>query len=190
MSNILKIVNPVLEKIEELGPTKAATYFGKSKPTMFAWRKNPDSIPCSAVQKVTDEAESNDKGLGQPLGQEAPDDGPITASLPEPVVPTVQVIGARPQSVPTPLPSYGDFVADVQKRLDRLENYARMMTDPDLNTAQRTSLLRPAAPPQRTDPAATVVTPAVPLEQIPVDKDPNSPTMATINRPRPQWQNR
>lgn len=49
--NLNKLVQ---DKIKQLGPTKAAAYFGVSVPTIYAW-KNGKKIPVSAVQKVMDE---------------------------------------------------------------------------------------------------------------------------------------
>ena len=55
-----------------------------------------------------------------------------------------------PPSVVAPERHYnaGDvinFMQDTQKRLDKLEDFARLMTDPDLKQAP-TSLLRPISP--------------------------------------------
>lgn len=44
----------VIDKIKQLGPTKAAAYFGVSVPTIYSWRQK-NNAPVSAAQKVMDE---------------------------------------------------------------------------------------------------------------------------------------
>jgi hypothetical protein len=50
----MELTKIVLNKIKELGATKAAAYFGVSVPTIYSWKskKNP---PVNAAQKVFDE---------------------------------------------------------------------------------------------------------------------------------------
>lgn len=162
------LYQPVLDKIEELGPSAAAKYFGKSNPTIHAWRKKPDTIPTGAIQKVMDDRPKVD--MERERIKEIP-------------APEIQA----PAGETGPLTDYPDDVQlnpkEVLKRLDKLEAFARMMTDPDRN--QVSSLLRPATPPQRTDQPAQAIAPAMPLEQFQSESanDANSPSMGNINRP-------
>lgn len=59
----------VLKKIKELGPTKAAAYFGVSVPTIYSWRKKKGDAPIDAVQKVLNE-------LPDDKPTQVPDDAP------------------------------------------------------------------------------------------------------------------
>jgi hypothetical protein len=175
----MKLYQPVVDKINELGPTKAAAFFKKSIPTIHSWRKKPDKIPLDAVQILHDVEP-------QPAATQLAINN--VDALPEQVVLTPVAVGDRaPVKKSYSSSEINDFIGETLIRLDKLENFARIMTDPDRRIAGG-SLLRPANPPQATQPAASLVQPSGQAafggrtEQVAPENDP-SPKMSTILRP-------
>lgn len=98
----------VTDELTRLGPDKAAEKFGKNKQTVTVWMKT-GLIPLAVAQQLLDEAGN----------------APTDTVMPEPA--------PAPQDVPETIAiTSTSELEEVRTRLDKLENFARMMTDPDL----------------------------------------------------------
>lgn len=104
MTNLKELV---FSQIEKLGEKEAAEKFGKSVATIKLWRAT-GNIPLPVVQMVLSEQP-------EPKVEPLP---PLTIDTPDPVPNFDQ----SPQTI----------IDSVMERLDKLEEFARAMTDPDL----------------------------------------------------------
>lgn len=120
----------VIDKIEELGITPAAGFFGVSVPTIYAWKKK-GSPPIEAVQRVLDSQPVT--GINAPVVDiegSVVTTGQVTIPEEMPTAPE----GGEPQEVAGDTPATSVFSATFMKetnnRLSNIEDAIAAITDP------------------------------------------------------------
>lgn len=145
----------VVDYVNKIGFEQAARVFNRDKQTIVMWLKT-GSIPMSAAQIVMDHP--LDDSVGQPpIEQDVKFDGglfhppkkePVLVPEPAPVMVAETLPAAKSEPLTPPLSVWGK---DIEARLEKLEQFARLMTDPD---RKRPSLAQP--------PTQAIATQAVP----------------------------